>query len=68
MSTQTLVDLFEESVRDRPRADLFQWKQEGAWVRMSSQDAHRAVQEAESEMQAEVVLVALARAAFHVPR
>lgn len=50
MSEQTLVDLFEESVRERPRPDLFQWKEDGAWVQMSSQEAHRAVLEAAEGM------------------
>lgn len=45
MSALTLVDLFEESIRERPRPDLFQWKKDGKWVQMSSQEAHRVVQE-----------------------
>ena len=45
MAVQTLVDLFDTAVKERPRKDMFQYKEEGRWIPVSSEEASSAVNE-----------------------
>ncbi len=45
MAVETLVDLFTTAVRDYPRADMFAYKRDGEWQRVSSDETLAAVKE-----------------------
>ncbi len=45
MAVETLVDLFTTAVREHPRADMFAFKRDGEWHRISSDETLAAVRE-----------------------